>query len=81
MASDYLNYIAIGICLTGDLNERPPTKRQLATLDELIRYLRSRCGKVQGRYAIVRGHKEINPKPTDCPGNKFPLRWLHRRFD
>lgn len=81
VASDYLNYISLGICLTGDLNERPPTKRQLAALDELIRYLRSRCGKVQGRYAIVRGHREINPKPTDCPGNKFPLRWLHRRFD
>ncbi|HEY5753934.1 MAG TPA: N-acetylmuramoyl-L-alanine amidase [Chthoniobacterales bacterium] len=81
VASDYLNYISLGICLTGDLNERPPTKRQLAALDELIRYLRSRCGKVERRYAIVRGHREINPKPTDCPGNKFPLRWLHRRFD
>lgn len=81
VASDYLNYIALGICLVGDLNRDKPTKKQLEALDELVRYLRARCGKVERRYAIVRGHKEINPKPTDCPGDRFPLTWLHRRFD
>jgi N-acetylmuramoyl-L-alanine amidase len=78
--SDYLNYIGIGICLVGDFNRDLPTRAQYEALDELIRYLRQRVGKVDGRYSIVMGHKEINPRPTDCPGNRFPLNWLHRTF-
>jgi hypothetical protein len=78
--SDYLNYISLGICLVGDFNRDLPTKAEYEALDELIRYLRRRVGKVDGRYSIVRGHKEINPRPTDCPGNRFPLNWLHRSF-
>lgn len=78
--SDYLNYIGIGVCLVGDFNRDLPTRAQLDALDELIRYLRQRVGKVDGRYSIVLGHKEINPRPTDCPGNRFPLNWLHRTF-
>ena len=64
----------------GDFNRDLPTKAEYEALDELIRYLRRRVGKVDGRYSIVRGHKEINPRPTDCPGNRFPLNWLHRSF-
>jgi N-acetylmuramoyl-L-alanine amidase len=78
--SDYLNYISIGICLVGDFNRDLPTKAEYEALDELIRYLRRRVGKVDGRYSIVRGHREINPRPTDCPGNRFPLNWLHKSF-
>jgi hypothetical protein len=78
--SDYLNYIGIGICLVGDFNRDLPTHPQYEALDELIRYLRQRVGKVDGHYSIVLGHKEINPRPTDCPGNRFPLNWLHRTF-
>jgi N-acetylmuramoyl-L-alanine amidase len=78
--SDYLNYISIGICLVGDFNRDLPTKAEYEALDELIRYLRRRVGKVDGRYSTVRGHKEINPRPTDCPGSRFPLDWLHRSF-
>ena len=78
--SDYLNYIALGICLVGDFNRDLPTRAQYEALDELIRYLRQRVGKIDGRYSIVLGHKEINPRPTDCPGNRFPLNWLHRTF-
>ncbi|MBV9673110.1 MAG: N-acetylmuramoyl-L-alanine amidase [Verrucomicrobia bacterium] len=78
--SDYLNYISLGICLVGDFNRDLPTKAQYEALDELIRYLRQRVGKVDGQYSIVRGHREINPRPTDCPGGRFPLDWLHRTF-
>lgn len=81
VASDYLNNISIGICLVGDYNRDQPTEAQLAALDELIRYLRGRVGKSKGRISIVKAHREINPKPTDCPGNRFPYRWLHRKFD
>ena len=81
--SDYLNNIALGICLVGDFNRDLPTREQLESLDELIRYLRTRVGKIDGKPAIVKAHKEINPPqwPTDCPGDRFPYRWLHERFD
>ncbi len=80
-ASDYLNNIAIGICLVGDFNRDLPTKAQLASLEELIKYLRKRVGRVDRQLAVVKAHREINPRPTDCPGRRFPMRWMHRKFD
>ncbi|MFV0337137.1 MAG: peptidoglycan recognition family protein [Chthoniobacterales bacterium] len=80
VASDYLNNIALGICLVGDFNRDRPSQSQLNSLEELITYLRGRVGTVKGKRAIVRGHKEINPKPTDCPGKRFPLSWLRQKF-
>jgi hypothetical protein len=81
VASDYLNDIALGICLVGDYNRDVPTKAQLVALNELISYLRYRLGSIQGHSSIVKAHKEINPRPTDCPGRNFPYRWMHREFD
>lgn len=80
--SDYLNNIAIGICLVGDFNRTTPRRGQLDALEELIDYLRGRVGKVQGQSAVVRAHREINPPqwPTDCPGDEFPYRWLRSKF-
>lgn len=80
VASDYLNDIALGICLVGDFNRDHLTKAQLGALEELVSYLRDRVGKTQGRRAIVHAHKEINPRPTDCPGDHFPYSWLHAKF-
>ncbi len=79
--SDYLNNIALGICLVGDFNRDIPTRAQYAALDELITYLRKRVGRVDRRLSIVKAHREINPVPTDCPGDRFSYTWLHRRFD
>ena len=81
--SDYLNNIALGICLVGDYNRGKPTERQLEALEELIKYLRKRVGRVEGKISIVKAHREINPPrwPTDCPGDRFPYRWLHGKFD
>ncbi len=81
VASDHLNDIALGICFVGDFNRSQPTSAQLAALEELIRYVRNRVGKSKGRVVVVKAHREINPKPTDCPGNRFPYRWMHRKFD
>jgi len=80
--SDYLNNIAIGICLVGDFNNERVRQGQLDALAELITYLRRRVGKIQGREAEVRAHKNINPPqwPTDCPGALFPYDWLRRKF-
>ena len=78
--SDYLNNISLGICLVGDFNRDQPTRAQLNSCEELIRYLRQRCGGT-GRGAIpVKPHREMNPPrwPTDCPGDDFPYSWFHR---
>jgi hypothetical protein len=80
VASDYLNDISLGICLVGDFNRDLPTQAQIGALEELIDYLRIRVGKTQGHRAIVYAHKEINPRPTDCPGDRFPYSWLHGKF-
>lgn len=79
VASDYLNNIALGICLVGDFNRDSPTKAQLAALEELITYLRGRVGRVKGKPSIVMPHTDINPKPTDCPGDKFAP-WVRQKY-
>jgi hypothetical protein len=78
--SDYLNNISLGICLVGDFNRDQPTRAQLASCEELIRYLRARCGKVDRHEIPVRPHREMNPPrwATDCPGDDFPYRWFRQ---
>ena len=78
--SDYLNNISLGICLVGDFNRGQPTRAQLDACEELIRYLRDRCGKTDRGAIPVRPHREINPPrwPTDCPGDDFPYSWFRR---
>lgn len=73
--SDYLNNIGLGICLVGDFNRDRPTKAQMEATEELIKYLRQRCGKAE-----VRPHREMNPPrwATDCPGDAFPYGWFRR---
>ena len=76
--SDYMNNIGLGICLVGDFNRDQPTRAQLESCDELIRYLQERCGKSDGRSLAVRPHREVNPPrwSTDCPGDAFPYGWF-----
>jgi len=78
--SDYLNNISLGICLVGDFNRDQPTRAQLESCEELIRYLRERCGKIDRGEIPVRPHREMNPPrwPTDCPGHVFPYSWFRR---
>ncbi|MEY2480376.1 MAG: hypothetical protein QOI04_1303 [Verrucomicrobiota bacterium] len=78
--SDYLNNIALGICLVGDFNRDQPTRAQLDSCEELIRYLRERCGKTDRGDIPVRPHREMNPPrwATDCPGDAFPYSWFRR---
>ncbi len=78
--SDYLNNISLGICLVGDFNRDQPTRAQLEATEELIKYLRERCGKAEGRAIPVRPHKQMNPPryATDCPGDDFPYGWFRR---
>jgi N-acetylmuramoyl-L-alanine amidase len=80
--SDNLNNIALGICLVGDFNRDQPTRAQLECCEELIRYLRQRCGKIENHYMVVKPHRAVNPPrwATDCPGDAFPYSWF-RRFE
>lgn len=80
VASDYLNNIAIGICFVGDFDSHNPTQEQIEALNELLAYLRRRVGRIEGRPSIVTTHKQINPRPTSCPGRRFPYQWLARQF-
>lgn len=77
LASDDLNEIALGICLVGDFNKTRPTRKQIAALVELIDYISRKTGP-KPRFMV---HREINPKPTDCPGKYFPAAAMHRLFD
>ena len=69
LASERLNDISIGICLVGNFNNTRPTPAQMRSLRALVQYvmMRSRTG-----VGSVKLHKQINTKPTECPGRQFP---------
>ena len=69
LASRSLNEKSIGICLVGDFDKERPSKKQMESLQALVTYLMTTCGVTLQH---VRTHTEINPKPTRCPGKKFP---------
>ena len=73
LASETLNEIAIGICLVGDFNRSRLGPRQAASLIELVQYLRKMMPEQRLKF---RTHREINTRPTDCPGRLFPTRAL-----
>jgi N-acetyl-anhydromuramyl-L-alanine amidase AmpD len=61
----------IGICLVGDLDDQPPTPRQIAATKALVAYLGQ-------RYTIpadhIDTHAHLANSPTACPGKHFPTR-------
>ncbi len=73
LASERLNEISIGICLVGNFENTRPTPQQLNSLYALVNYLEARC---QTRPGAVKIHREINTKPTRCPGRLFPTQSL-----
>ncbi len=64
-----VNEYGIGICLIGNLDESPPTPKQIAAARALVAYLAD-------RYEIpadaVGTHAELAGSPTACPGKHFP---------
>jgi hypothetical protein len=59
----------IGICLVGDLDQSPPTPRQIAAAQALVAYLSQRYSITQGRIA---SHAHVATTTTVCPGKYFP---------
>lgn len=59
----------IGICLVGDLDQQPPTPRQVAATQALVAYLSQRYRIEPAR---VTTHAHLAASPTVCPGKYFP---------
>ena len=78
LASESLNEIAIGICLVGDFSRSRLGPRQTAALIELVKYLRQ---MMPDRKLKFRLHREINTRPTECPGRLFPAPAIHELLD
>lgn len=78
LASETLNEIAIGICLVGDFSRHRLGPRQTASLIELVQYLRSMMPENRLKFRL---HREINTRPTECPGRLFPDKALHEIFN
>lgn len=66
---EYFNAHGIGICLVGNLDDHPPTPRQLRSLNKLVRYL---CRAYDIPADHVYTHGDVTGK-TRCPGAKFDL--------
>jgi LysM repeat protein len=73
LASDALNEISLGICLVGNFETGRPTQQQLKSLYALVQYLLDRCRATSG---AVKTHRQINTRPTVCPGRNFPRKSL-----
>jgi LysM repeat protein len=73
LASTALNDVSIGICLVGNYQLTRPTSRQLSSLYALVNYLEDRCRTPAD---AVKTHRQINTRPTDCPGRLFPTQAL-----
>ena len=78
LASESLNEISIGICLVGDFSRSRLGPRQTAALIELVQYLRQ---TMPDRTLKFRLHREINTRPTECPGRLFPAPAIHEILD
>lgn len=74
LASETLNEISIGICLVGDFSRNRLGPRQTASLIELVQYLRKLVPETRLKFRL---HREINTRPTECPGRLFPGKALH----
>jgi N-acetyl-anhydromuramyl-L-alanine amidase AmpD len=59
------NEHGIGICMVGNMDNHPPTAKQLASLEKLVAYL---ADTYHVKQANILGHK-MTGKQTDCPGS------------
>jgi LysM repeat protein len=71
LKSEAQNQVAIGICFVGDFDRNRPTQKQIASLLELVMYLRQVTHNPNIKIVL---HREINVTPTDCPGRYFPAK-------
>ncbi len=63
-----VNGSSIAICIVGDLQAAPPTRKQIASLLDLLEKL---CRECRIPADQIRCHKEVDPE-TLCPGRGLP---------
>ncbi len=80
LRSEEQDEVAIGICLVGDFNTTRPTRKQMAALIELITYLQDRIENVEHIKPRFVVHRDINIRPTACPGKYFPAEAMYKLF-
>lgn len=64
-----VNGSSVAVCLVGDLQAAPPTRRQLASLLDLLERI---CRECRIPADGLRCHKEVDPE-TLCPGRGLPM--------
>ena len=67
-ASD-MNSKAIGVCLVGNFNEEPVSKKQMESLIYLVKTLKNYY-KIHDNH--IMGHGQVPQASTQCPGTNFP---------
>ena len=65
-----LNQTSIGICLIGNFELKPPTSKQLQSLEGLCKHLMKACWI---SHRDVTTHKILHRNHTKCPGKYFSL--------
>jgi N-acetyl-anhydromuramyl-L-alanine amidase AmpD len=74
--NNWANVNGIGVCLVGDFSKRPPSRKQMASLTKLVRFLQKRYRVPTSR---IYTHKNTpDAHPTDCPGKYFPMQQFLR---
>lgn len=68
--SEEIDPWALGICVVGNFEETPPTRRQWEAVTDLVRRLARENG-IAPQNLI--GECEVAPQRTVCPGRRFPL--------
>jgi N-acetylmuramoyl-L-alanine amidase len=71
------NPIALGICLLGNRDQTPPSKKQLETLMLLLLTKKSEYGITTDN---VLGHNEIPGVNKSCPGKLVDMEEIRRRI-
>ncbi|RIK64270.1 MAG: hypothetical protein DCC65_14740 [Planctomycetota bacterium] len=74
--NNYYNDHGIGICLIGDLDDHPPTPKQIATLARLADFLTQKCRIPRSK---IHTHGGVTHK-TACPGKHFALSTVLRKM-
>lgn len=74
---NHYNDHGIGICLIGDFQTGQPTRKQLDSVAQLVRFLMTECGIPQSQ---ILTHGGITGK-TACPGRNFSLSSVMQRID
>ena len=72
--SQDMDEYGIGICLVGDLDQQPPTPRQVAATQALVSYLSQRYRIEPGH---VSTHSHFAATQTVCPGKFFPAQLVN----